>query len=563
MSHLKNNKIVVMVALVLLFSLVLVSCTSAGAPSTAEPAAEVEEEPAAEPEEAEVEEPAEEPEEAEPLIVNMSVAPGTLDPAWAVDGAEFIQNFYVRLTQYPIVEKEDGTFKTDPTLPMEPYFAESWDISEDGTEYTFHLAEGAVFPSGEPVNAEAVKYSIDRITGMDTVGAYYIIDGIYDPYLIQSVEAVDENTVVIQLSIPNPNFLEDLTMPAGSILDPSVVEANGGWEAYEVNEYVASHAFGSGPYLLEEYEPNVKAVLVANPDYFGDPPGAEKIIVNFINQDETLLLQARSGAADVTIGLSPQSVASLEDDPNVKITANETTYAHRFGLANTKPPLDNVKFREALSYAVPYEAIIENVAFGYGDLYYGPFPPTMGEYNPEIGAPREYDIEKAKALIEESGVETPADVEVVFQEGNTTHEQILTILQGEFSKIGVNLILKQLAAVDFTNAVEGHEAQAHMRYDGTGVYDAGYFMGFDMVCALMDSYNVNEICIPGADDIIWEARQELDPEVRQEKWDEIQQMWVDNSPFIPVYLDVNTTVLAEDVKEFVWSHLQELRYISK
>jgi len=88
-------------------------------------------------------------------------------------------------------------------------------------------------------------------------------------------------------------------------------------------------------------------------------------------------------------------------------------------------------------------------------------------------------------------------------------------------------------------------------------------MGFDMVCALMDSYNVNEICIPGADDIIWEARQELDPEKRQEKWDQIQQMWVDNSPFIPVYLDVNTTVLADDIKEFVWSHMQELRFISK
>ncbi len=556
-SNLKQNKIVLIVALGLMLTLLLGSCTSAEEPPAPEP--EIEETQVTEIEE----EPAAEPEEVEPLIVNMSVAPGTLDPAWAVDGAEFIQNFYVRLTQYPIVEKEDGTFTTDPTLPMEPYFAKSWEISEDGKEYTFHLHEEAVFPSGEPVNAEAVKYSIERIIGMDTVGAYYIIDGIYDPYLIESIEAPDDYTVVIKLAIPNPNFLEDLTMPAGSILDPSVVEANGGWEPYEVNEYIANHAFGSGPFLLEEYEPNVRAVLVANPDYFGEPPGAEKIIVNFINQDETLLLQARSGVADVTVGLSDQSVASLEDDPNVKITANVTTYSHRFGMANTKPPLDNVKFREALTYAIPYEDIIENVAFGYGELYYGPFPPSMGEYNPEIAKPREYDIEKAKALIEESGVETPLDLEVVFQEGNTTHEQILTILQGEFRKIGVNLILKQLAAADFTNAVEGHEAKTHMRYDGTGVYDAGYFMGFDMVCSLMDSYNVNEVCIPGADDIIWEARQELDPERRQELWDEIQQMWVDNSPFIPVYLDINTTVLSGDIDKFVWSHMQELRHLSE
>jgi len=500
--------------------------------------------------------------EEKPLIINMNVAPGTLDPAWAVDGAEFLQNFYVRLTQYAIVENEDGTERTEPGKPIQPYLAKSWEISEDGKAYTFHLQEDTAFSSGNPVNAEAVKYSLERLLGIDGVGAYYVLLGIYDPYLIQSIEAPEEYTVVITLSRAEPNFLQGLTMPAASIVDPSVVEANGGWAVGEINEYMASHVAGSGPFLLEEYQPNVKAVLVANPDFFGDHPGSDRVIVNFINSEETLLLQARSGIADVTIGLSGESVNSLENDPNVRVVVNETTYSERLGMADTKPPLDNVKFREALSYAIPYEDILKDVAYGYGVLYYGPFPPSMAVYNPEIAGPRTYDLDKARALIIDSGVETPVDIEVVFVEGNDTHEKILTILQSIWSELGINLKLRQLSSSDFTNAVEGHTAQMHMRTDGTGVYDAGYFMGFDMVCALIDSYNVNEVCIPGADEIIDQARQELDPEARQLLWDEIQQMWVDNSPFVPVYLIKNTTVLNDRVDRFVWSHMQEFRFIS-
>lgn len=495
----------------------------------------------------------------EPLVVNVAVAPGTLDPAWGctTESIGFLQNFYVRLTQYAQVPGPDGTMKTDPREPIDLYFAESVDISDDGTVYTFTLPEGHSFPSGEPVDAEAVKYSLERVLTMDGCGAYFILEGIYDPYLIQSVEAVDEYTVEITLARPDPNFMEALAQPAASIVDSSVVEANAGVAAGEPNEFMAGNVAGSGPFLLEEYEPNSRAVLVANPDFFGEPPASERIIVNWINADETLLLQARNQESDVTVGLSPESVASLRDDERVRIIVNETTNAHRLGMPNGKSPWDDQTFREAITHAIPYQEILDNVGYGYGEIFYGPFSPAFPEYNAALSEPREFDLDLARELIEQSSVETPVDIEMVIQEGNTTHQQIATILQGIWRELDVNLTARQLSSADFTNAVEGHEAQAFIRYDGTGIYDAGYFLGFDLKCGI--SFNVSEVCIPEADELLEQARVEQDPERRQELYDQITELWVDASPFIPVYAVDETTVLSSEVNNFLWSHYMDLR----
>ncbi len=495
----------------------------------------------------------------EPLIVNVAVAPGTLDPAWGCtsESVGFVQNFYTRLTQYAQVPGPDGTMRTDPSEPIDLYFAESVDISEDGTVYTFELPEGHIFPSGEPVNAEAVKYSLERVLTMDGCGAYFILEGVYDPYLIQSVEAIDEYVVEITLARPAPNFMEALAQPAASIVDSSVVEANAGVAAGEPNDFMAGNVAGAGPYLLEEYEPNSRAILATNPDFFGEPPASERIIVNWINADETLLLQARNEEADVTVGLSPESVASLRDDENVRIIVNETTNAHRLGMPNGKAPWDDPIFREAMTHAIPYEDILENIGYGYGGVFYGPFSPAFPEYNAELSQPREFDLEKAQELIAQSGVQTPIDIEMVIQEGNTIHLQIATILQGIWRELGVNLMVRQVSSADFTNAVEGHEAQSFIRYDGTGIYDAGYFLGFDLKCGL--SFNVSEVCIPEADELLEQARVEQDPVKRQELYDQITELWVEESPFIPVFAADETTVLSSDVTDFLWSHYLDLR----
>lgn len=498
----------------------------------------------------------------DPLRVAFAVAPATLDPAWACGLWElgFSQHFYVRLTQYGTKEGPDGTTEIDPSN-MEPYFAESWDISDDGTVYTFYLHEGWTFPSGNPVDAYAVKYSFERALAMDGCGAYFLLDGYYDPYLIQSIDVLDDYTVQFVLALPNPSVLENWSQPPASIVDPSVVEANGGVVPGSPNEFMAGNIAGSGPYILEHYEPNVRAVLVANPDYFDTPPATERIEVTWVSDPATLLLQTRTGEVDIALGLGKQQVSSLEGNPSVRIVANNTTLVEQVHLPNSKAPWDNPLVREAVSYAVPYEDILERIAYGYGTLFYGPIPPGLPEYSAELSAPREFDLERARNLLAESGVDLPISTELMIAEGNTIHRQIATVLQGVWRQLGINVSIRTVSAAEFADRTQGHETQGHLRLDGPGVLNAGYFLAYDMVCEI--PFNLTEVCIPEADEALWEARSTVDPVQRQALFDQITELWRENSPKLMIYAEQFPAALGSDVTNYHFNHLVDMRRWAK
>jgi peptide/nickel transport system substrate-binding protein len=365
------------------------------------------------------------------------------------------------------------------------------------------------------------------------------------------METPDATTFVVNLSVPDANVLQDWAQPAASIIDKSVVDAHGGVQKGKVNTWMAGHVAGIGPFTLKSYEANKQAVLVSNPKFFA-PGKAKEIVINWIASDPTLLLQARSGTADVTLGLSKQSANSLASNPNVKVIANDTSIGEWLGLPNDKPPFDNVKFREAMSYAVPYQQILSKVAYGYGTLFYGVFPPAMPEFNPKLEKPRQQNIAKAKQLIAASGVETPVTVELDIQAGNTNDEQVATIVQGTWKQLGVNVQINKLSASDYINKLETHKSQAFIRLDGPGVIEAGYFLGYDLKCGI--SFNLVAVCIPAADKILAKARQETNKAKRQAMWDQIARLWNAQSPKIPVYGDKYVSVVNKRVKSYFYSH---------
>lgn len=497
------------------------------------------------------------------LIVNIAEAPATLDLAGGcgLPDISFPQSFYVQLTQYGKKPGPDGTTEYDPANIV-PYFAKSWTISDDGTVYTFKLHEGAKFATGNPVDSAALKYSFERTLKVNGCGAYFLLDGFYTPPLISSIDTPDQYTVVINLAHPDPNALQLWAQPSGSIYDKEVIEDHGGTTAGSQNEWLSSHVTGgSGPFLLENYEPNKGAVMVANPDFFGEQPGSERIVINWINSDPTLLLQARNGEADVTLGLSLNSVKSLEGNSDLRIIANTTTMQQEIGMLNGKPPFDNVKVREAATLAIPYEQILDRVAFGYGALFYGPFMPGIPAYNEGLSGVRPFDLAKAKQLMKESGIQTPVDVEMVVREGFTIHDQIATIVQGTWRELGINVKIRRLSPSEYVDVTQGHKTQSYIRINGPGVIDAGYYLGYDMVCGI--GFNLTEACIEEADKALVLARKEIDDGKRQALYDKITRLWNAASPKIPVYAVKLPTVLNKRVKEYHFVHETDLRFWSK
>jgi peptide/nickel transport system substrate-binding protein len=486
------------------------------------------------------------------FVINMPVGPATLDPAEECGFTDITitEAVYTRLTQYGSKPGPNGTSQVDPGHIV-PYLAKSWDITKGGLVYTFHLRSGVKFPSGKPVDANAVKYSFERSINMAGCGGYFIYDGIYTPPLIKKIEAVNPTTVRITLNQPDANVLQDWAQPAASIIDKSVVDQHGGVEKGKVNPWMAGHVAGVGPYTLQSYEPNKQAVLVATPGFFKQPK-AKKVIVNFISSDPTLVLQARNGSADVTLGLSKQSAHSLASNSNLKVIANNTSSAEQIGLPNDKPPFNNVKFREAMTYAVPYQQILQRVAYGYGTLYYGAYPAAMPEFRAGLEKPRVLDLDKAKQLVAASGVQTPVDVTMDIQAGNSIDEQVATIVQGIWTQLGVRLTINKLSPSDYINKLEQHKSQAYIRLDGPGVIEAGYFLGYDLKCGI--GFNLSATCIKKADTLLAKGRKTFNKAKRQAIWNQINTLWKANSPKIPVYGDKYVSVLNKRVKHYFYSH---------
>lgn len=496
------------------------------------------------------------------LRVNAAVAPSTLDPAWACGLPEisFLQNFYVRLVQYGTAEGPEGTRVVDYSV-VEPYLADSWDVSEDGLVYTFHLKSGFTFPTGGPVNAEAVRYSLQRVMDMAGCGRFFVTDGHLDPVIITAIEAPDDSTVIIRLNKPNGNMLGNLALHAASIVDPSIVEANGGVTPNGPSEFMSSNVAPSGPFLLDSYTPNQSARLVANPGFAGEAPASDAITVNWITAAPTLMLQARTGQADITFDLSKQAASSLAKGGGPRVIAYSNPFVQQLMMNNNKAPWDNQKVRQAAAMAVPYKDIIERVAYGYGTAYYGPIPPSLPGFNADLSAPIEYDLEGARALIAESGVETPIKAEILIQEGDSAQQQLATIVQNTWAEIGIELTVRVAPAAEFQDLTQGHKVSSFMRLDGPGVFEVGYYWGYDLICGI--SFNLSEICIPEADELIQKLRASSDPAERQGYIDEVTRMWRERYPKILFYEDNPVVVLSDRVTSFTFAPLPDYRYWAK
>jgi peptide/nickel transport system substrate-binding protein len=483
------------------------------------------------------------------LVVNEAVAPSTLDPAEAcgVTDLSVIDQIYATLVQFGTEPGPGGTTKADQSEVL-PYLATSWTTSDGGTVYTFNLRHGVTFPNGDPLNAAAVKFSLERAITLGGCGTAAVED--LNPDLIKSVQTPSSYVVTITLANPDPEFVKNLAEPQVSILDPSVVDAHGGVQAGQVNQWVAGNAAGVGPFLLKSYRANSQAVLVANPKFFVHP-ASKQIVINYIDSDSTLLLDARSGAANVTVGMSSQSVHSLAGDSAVRIIANPTAISEQIGFLNTVAPFNNVKFREALSYAVPDSQILSKIADGYGTLFYGPIPPAIPGYSASLEAPRSYDLARAKSLIAASGVKTPVTVDLAVELGSTTDQQLATTVQSIWQQLGVNLQIQTLAPAPYNTDLQAHKLQAWIRLDGPFLNSAGFYLAYDMMAGFPQ--NNTQMSIPAADTLLEKARTAPSTEPLQPIWNQIIALWNADSPKIPIYAADDTTVLNKNVTHYFYS----------
>lgn len=510
------------------------------------------------------------------IIANVATPVATLDPTFTyanqeagLDGA-----LYSMLTQPKRVPgSTEGTTEQDLAVTaVEPYLAESWKYSNGNRTLTFKLRPGLKFPSGNPLDANAVKWSLERTIKAEGGGYSVLEETDFTPPLIKSISAPDPTTVVINYKRPAPNQLQVLSTPtAGAIYDPKVVEENGGQQPGKPNEYLGSHSAGYGPYLLKSYQPNREIVLEANPDFFRQPE-TKNVIIKFVSDNQTLLLNAQSGQADVTLGLSGQAAKSLEGNGCCTIatfksrqvqTLNFPINEHEPFKSDTMPFFKNVKFRQALSYAFPYEAVLEKIGYGYGELYNGEWMPAFSWYDPKIGAPRETDIDKAKELIEESGVKTPVSFTIYVSQGAIVEKEIATAAAGAWEELGVNAKVQTTSSANFLEIVYSTHTGASVFVDGPQVVAPDYYWAYDLQCPPNNEFNDTDVCVKASDAAMKKVPFTTQEPQLQELLNEANEGWIEAAPRIWVYNQQLVAVLGKDMTGYYSSDLPEVRWWSK
>jgi peptide/nickel transport system substrate-binding protein len=495
-------------------------------------------------------------------FVVISAAPDTIDPGENWNGAGgFVINAHV----YDALFRFEGadTANIVPLLAVEVPTVENGGISEDGLQYTIKLKPEAKFPDGSPVNADAVKFSYDRTKALK-LGVDFLLDQ------IEEMEAVDDTTVRFTIKQPFSPFLNSLgSVFANLVMNPAVVEANATADDPHAHNYFIGHAAGSGPYLLESYEPELgQATLLRNLDWWQgwpDGPHLDKVVVQYIQENATARLMLEQGDADYLAGITAEAMDALESMPGI-VTFEGLSIAQSYIALNTHvAPFDNVKVRQALAYALNYDAIIEGV-WGGGQKMDSVTPPMVG-YAP-AATKYTFDLEKAKQLLAEAGYPDGLDIEIAVDQGDEPASLTLQLYQADLAKIGVNLTITPMDAnAMFAQHLNGDPAQAlpaMFSYMGSDYPDAYQLLALTYGTRSLppaNCCNFSYYSNPKMDEIITRVETSLDPEERQAALQEGFDLAYEDESMIWLHIFADRAAMKDTVHGWEYNYVNGTAYV--
>ncbi|MGX5696781.1 ABC transporter substrate-binding protein [Agromyces soli] len=473
--------------------------------------------------------------ESEVLSVAASAAVTTWDPVRSFSTeALYLGNVYEPL----LWKNAEGADE-----PFTPGIAESWEVSDDGLTWTFHIREGATFHDGEPVDAEAVKASIEA--AKDHAGASFI----WAP--LESVEATDESTVVMHLSYSAPMDLVAASTYGAWIVSPKALAASADDEQYFEQGIDA----GTGPYTVKSYTPGEKVVLAAYDDYWNEESAPYYDIVDIAITPDAVTAQQMltSGEVDLATNLPLENVDTVAADLGTEVRTANSPFNFVGFFNTTRPPLDDPKVRQALSYAIPYEDVIEVGGAGYGTQAHGPVPKGIFPYSEDVPQ-YEQDLEKAKALLAEAGHADGLNLTLTYASENSAEARFVPLIKDAFAKIGVTLDVR---AELFNQQWENAKADPATAQDIFVVYYWPTYSdaGSDNLYSLFHSsdepfFNLSYWKNAEYDALIEEAGTLTgsDREAAQAKYEEAMDMLVDQAPGFFLYDAQAVSVVPEGLE---------------
>ncbi len=473
------------------------------------------------------------------LIVGQIAEPKALDPAavTAVNDFRILMNVYDGLVRY-----KDGTLEVEPSL------ATSWDISRDGTVYTFSLREGVSFHDGSAFNAEAVKFNFDRMLDEDhpfhNTGPFPLS---FFFSAVENVEVVDDLTVRFTLNAPYAPFLSNLAYPTGLIVSPAAVEQHGA-------EF-GRNPSGTGPFKFAEWRSNEAVVVEANPDHWGGAPDLQAVVFRPISDANTRTAEMLAGGIDLMVEVPPVALSEFQSDA---YTVHEQAGPHVwFLILNAKEgPFADVRVRQAANYAINKEALVNDVLEGTAEVAAGPTPPAFAWAYNESLEPYPYDPDKARALLAEAGAEGAEVTFFVTEGGSGMLDPIAmgTAIQADLSAVGLDVKIETYEWNTFLGEVnpglEGKADMAEMAWMTNDPDTLPYLALRSEAWPDKGGFNSGYYANPKVDELLEAARTATDQAERARLYREMQTIVQEDAPWVFVANWKQNAVTSDRVENF-------------
>jgi peptide/nickel transport system substrate-binding protein len=452
-----------------------------------------------------------------------------LDPAHETDGESFkvMDNLYENLVTY-----------ADTTTDIVPELAERWELTPDGLTYTFHLRPGVKFHDGTPLDAEAVVFSLDRQRDKKPPHPFHSVGGPYTYWqsmamddIVKDIRAADDSTVVIDLKRKNAPFLANLAMGFASIVSPTAAKKFG--------EDFFKNPVGTGPFRFVEWVKDDRIVLAKNPDYWGAKPHLDQVVFRAIPENTARLLELESGGILAMDGINAELAKRLDSNPSFYLQKQAGMNVGYLAIHCEKSPFDKKEVRLALNYAINREAIVSSLYGGYGVPAVNPLPPTVWGYDPSIqGYP--HDPEKAKQLLAAAGVTPGFKTTLYAMSGPRPYMpdplKVAEAIQSDLKAVGIDATIKSLEWGTYLDELQhGRHSIGLIGWVGdNGDPDNFLYVLLDKDSARIPAQNMAFWKNERVHELLVGAQEESDVAKRTVSYQEVQHIFHDEAPWVPI-----------------------------
>ena len=420
-----------------------------------------------------------------------------------------------------------------PDFNIVPNLAERWEMPNPRTVIVY-LRRGVLFHNGDELKASDVAFSVMRSVTSPPVAFMF--------NMIESVDVIDDYTAQINLRIPFVPILAHLANQGAAISSERAVR--------EAGDDYGSRPVGTGPFMFSSMSLGEYVEIVRFDDYWGDPPGVERILFNVIPEDTNRLIEIETGAAHIAFDISPHHIPRLETDRNLAYDRAGVPRFHFLGFNQQSPtaiPLRDIRVRQAINHAVDVRSLVGTVYQGLGRITHGPLVGVPGVIEFE---PFEYNLDRARQLMAEAGYADGFSVSLWNTAANQQEVDTSVILQNMLGQINIDV---EIVSLEFATFIQGINAGNHDMYVLSwlnGLADADYGL------TLFHSNNIGgsnrfRYSNPELDRLLDRGREELNPVTRLEIYREAQRIIVGDVPAVFLLHGEELVALSPNIRGFV------------